>query len=443
MARPRRPGVAGLSATAGRGAERRGCGRACGAGAVHGLGVHDQQLAAGLDVAGEPARRVARPSGGPRTAPRRAAGTRDDVGPEGEVGHELAVHDVPLDAVDAGLLERRAPPRPGGRSRRAAPTGRSRCGGRGRRRSRLDAGTILRSTGGCSAEPYVDRSSSSTTTAVAAGGDAAGAATPTAGSCSCAGALPGERVTASSSRASGDFARGARGRGARAVAATGSSRRARTWPRAAAAATGSTSRRPPSARCKARDRRRRAAPHRAASRRRRWTRGPAARRGLPHHACGARSPAAASASGAGAATTSSASTLPRRPPARSTSWSRTAVPRGRRGDAPGAARARASGWSSSTADRGVSVPTAWPWSAPTSCGRGAGPGSTRRSPADAGGSRPRRSSRPRPTAPSALVRRACRSTAADLAPGGRVVVDLYGGVGLFAGDAVGAAGAPR
>ena len=36
----------------------------------------------------------------------RAAAGGDDVGPEGEVGHELAVHDVPLDAVDAGLLER-------------------------------------------------------------------------------------------------------------------------------------------------------------------------------------------------------------------------------------------------------------------------------------------------------------------------------------------------
>ena len=29
----------------------------------------------------------------------------DDVGPEGEVGHEHAVHHVPLDAVDAGLLQ--------------------------------------------------------------------------------------------------------------------------------------------------------------------------------------------------------------------------------------------------------------------------------------------------------------------------------------------------
>ena len=32
----------------------------------------------------------------------------DDVRAEGEVGHELAVHDVPLDEVDAGLLERDA-----------------------------------------------------------------------------------------------------------------------------------------------------------------------------------------------------------------------------------------------------------------------------------------------------------------------------------------------
>ena len=33
------------------------------------------------------------------------AGGGDDVGPEREVGHELAVHDVPLDEVDAGLLQ--------------------------------------------------------------------------------------------------------------------------------------------------------------------------------------------------------------------------------------------------------------------------------------------------------------------------------------------------
>ena len=34
------------------------------------------------------------------------AGGGDDVGPEREVRHELAVHHVPLDAVDAGRLER-------------------------------------------------------------------------------------------------------------------------------------------------------------------------------------------------------------------------------------------------------------------------------------------------------------------------------------------------
>ena len=74
---------------------------------VHdGLGVDDEAPAAGLDVAGgqqvgcehhqvrlEGQRRV-------------VAGGGDDVRPEREVGDELAVHHVPLDAVAAGRLER-------------------------------------------------------------------------------------------------------------------------------------------------------------------------------------------------------------------------------------------------------------------------------------------------------------------------------------------------
>ena len=30
---------------------------------------------------------------------------RDDIGPEGEVRHELAIHDVPLEVIDAGSVE--------------------------------------------------------------------------------------------------------------------------------------------------------------------------------------------------------------------------------------------------------------------------------------------------------------------------------------------------
>jgi hypothetical protein len=73
---------------------------------VHGLGVHDQPLATCLDVLGS--HRV----GGQhhqvcferqRCVPARRG---DDRRPEGEIGHELAVHDIPLDPVDSGGLER-------------------------------------------------------------------------------------------------------------------------------------------------------------------------------------------------------------------------------------------------------------------------------------------------------------------------------------------------
>ena len=100
-------GVAGLSATAGLAPELADVAeRAVQVGA--GLGVHDDDLAAGLDVlvhqlVGVHHHQVrlegdvdVRPTG------------LDHVGPEGQVRHEHAVHHVELDPVDAGLLERDA-----------------------------------------------------------------------------------------------------------------------------------------------------------------------------------------------------------------------------------------------------------------------------------------------------------------------------------------------
>ena len=71
-----------------------------------GLGVHDEALAAGLDVeVGQPVGLLDHQVGLERHRRRGAGSDGDDVGAEGEVGHEAAVHHVPLDAVDAGLLE--------------------------------------------------------------------------------------------------------------------------------------------------------------------------------------------------------------------------------------------------------------------------------------------------------------------------------------------------
>ena len=70
-----------------------------------GLGVHDQALASRLDPPfGEQIRCLHHEMGLERQGRVRPAGG-DDVGPEGEIGDELAVHHVPLDQVDAGLLE--------------------------------------------------------------------------------------------------------------------------------------------------------------------------------------------------------------------------------------------------------------------------------------------------------------------------------------------------
>ena len=89
-----------------------------------GLGVHDEQARS------RPRRSARRASSGSSTIRWASKGTLacgaaglDDVGPEGEVGHEAPVHHVPLDAVDAGRLELRRPPRRGGRSRPGSTEG--------------------------------------------------------------------------------------------------------------------------------------------------------------------------------------------------------------------------------------------------------------------------------------------------------------------------------
>ena len=97
-------GVAGLRATAGLRAELADVAeRAVQVGA--GLGVHDHDLASGLDVqVGELVGVHDHQVRLERDVDVGPAGL-DHVGPEGEVRHEHAVHHVPLDAVDAGLLE--------------------------------------------------------------------------------------------------------------------------------------------------------------------------------------------------------------------------------------------------------------------------------------------------------------------------------------------------
>ena len=70
------------------------------------LGVHDQPLAAGLDVLG--GHHVGRQHHqvGLERQRRVPPGRRDDRRAEGQVGHELPIHDVPLDAIDASRLQR-------------------------------------------------------------------------------------------------------------------------------------------------------------------------------------------------------------------------------------------------------------------------------------------------------------------------------------------------
>ena len=74
-----------------------------------GLGVDDQPLAPGLDVVGR------HHVGGQhhQVGLERDVGAiptgADHVGAEREVGHELPVHHIPLDQIDAGVGQRRRP----------------------------------------------------------------------------------------------------------------------------------------------------------------------------------------------------------------------------------------------------------------------------------------------------------------------------------------------
>jgi len=75
---------------------------------LQGLGMHDDQFAARLDVGRQHVLRSLahqvrfKAAGGMRPA------GRDDVGPEGQVWHEVPVHHIPLDAIDAGGVQRGA-----------------------------------------------------------------------------------------------------------------------------------------------------------------------------------------------------------------------------------------------------------------------------------------------------------------------------------------------
>ena len=262
------------------------------------------------------------------------------------------------------------------------------------------------------------------------------AATPTAGSCSCRARSPASRSRSSSSQQKKDFARGRLRRGA-------SSRRADRVdaavpvrrPRAAAAATGSTSTPAPSAgsrprvvadalRRQAHARRRRSTPARTCppTGYRTTVRGVAVGRAV-------RAPAPA------AATTSS-------PSARASSPTRCVdelvvdgrFPAGEVALRAGAGTGERLVLVDGAPDDGRGARRRARGRAGRAVGRAGGPGSTRRSPAAAGGSRPARSSRPAPTAPRRSSTRCAARPPARSPPGGHLV-DLYGGVGLFAAHA--------
>jgi hypothetical protein len=72
-----------------------------------GLGVDDDQLAARFHVPAEEELGVAHHEMGLERYGGVTTGGGDDVGPECQVGDEVPVHHVPLDAVDPGLFQRR------------------------------------------------------------------------------------------------------------------------------------------------------------------------------------------------------------------------------------------------------------------------------------------------------------------------------------------------
>ena len=70
-----------------------------------GLDVDDDDVATGLDVAGEQLVGVDHHQMGFEGNRHVGPTSRDDVRPEGQIGNENAVHHVELDSIDAGQLE--------------------------------------------------------------------------------------------------------------------------------------------------------------------------------------------------------------------------------------------------------------------------------------------------------------------------------------------------
>ena len=238
-------GVAGFSATAGEApALADVVQRAMEVGG--GLGVHDDHAAAGLEVAVEQVvGSLDHQVGLERHGGDRAA-RGDHVGSEGEVRYEVAVHDVPLDAVDAGLLQGLALL--------------AQAGHVGREHGRDDLDRPRGGEGHSSIARHrlpsirwvVDRPVLElTTTGVAAGG-AAVARDGTVAVVFVRGALPGERVRVGRHRRAALVRRRPAWPRCWRLRPNGWNRPAPTWPRGAAAATGSTSRRTPSPACEPR-----------------------------------------------------------------------------------------------------------------------------------------------------------------------------------------------
>ena len=223
-----------------------------------GLGVHDDEAAAGLDPAGEQVVGLLHHEVGLEEQVGAIAAGGDHVGAEGEVRDEPAVHHVPLDAVDAGVGEVRdrvaEPGEVGGQDRRGDLEVRSVPG-------RADARSVIRpsSHGGSTVTVMPRRCSRRADDAIrwsACNCSRSPSTTwrPVATGSARARRPDGLRPRRRAGRRGRDRCRrgpatsGAwRHRVDRSPRATiGPQRRVRTWPTAAGAAAGSTSSPPPS-----------------------------------------------------------------------------------------------------------------------------------------------------------------------------------------------------